>query len=146
MGKYNDFQNDHGVVGVSGGAAGAVSSPGLDCKGMEQVTALLQTGTIIATGTINVVVEHSDDDGAGDAYSTLTGAVFAEQSTGDSDLLFLGKIKTNTAGTKRWLRITGTAAVAVAEYGALLISQNLSGHLPLTVNALGAPVFNVGNP
>jgi hypothetical protein len=146
MGKYNDFQNDHGMVGVSGASAATKTSAGLDCKGMEQVSVILRTGTIEATGTLDVEVQHSDDDGVGDAYATLTGAVFAQKVATDDDLTFLGKIKTNTAGVKRYLRISAVAAVADADYGCVMLSQNLSGHLPLTANALPAPEFNLNNP
>ena len=145
MAKYQDFQNRHSMVGLSGGAAGTVTSPSLDTKGMEQVTVVLQTGTIIATGTINVKIEDSADDSS---WADLANAVFAEQSTGDSDLLFVGKIKCNQVSTpvRRFLRINGVAAVAVAEYGSLLIGSNLSGNYPLVTNAMPTPTFNIGNP
>lgn len=146
MGKYNDFQNDHGVVAVSGASAGTKNSAGLDCGGMEQATVILTTGTIEATGTLDVTIQDSDDDGATDAYANVAGAVFSQKVDADDDMIYLGKIKCNTAGVKRWLRIQAIAATADADYGCVMVSQNLSGHLPVVTNALPAPEFNLFNP
>jgi hypothetical protein len=148
MGKYNDFQNDHGVVHAASLGAITANSPGLDTKGMEQCTVLGMTGVLAATDTVDIKVQHSDDDGVGDAYADLAGAAFAQQVDADDNVLLLGKIKCNTAGVKRWLRvvvINGGAATTGSGAG-MLISQNLSGHMPLTVNALPAPAFNLFNP
>jgi len=144
MGKYNDFQNDHSYVGVSGASAATKTSAALDCKGMEQVTVILQTGTIEATGTLDVEVQDSADGTTG--WATLAGAVFSQKVAADDDMTYLGKIKVNTAGVKRFLRLNAVAAVADADYGACMFAQNLSGHMPFTANALPAPAFNLFNP
>jgi len=143
MGKYNDFANDHGVVAVSGASAATKTSAALDTKGMEQAVCILHTGTIEATGTLDVKIEHSPDNSA---WADLTGAAFSQKLAADDDLTFYGIIKCNQVGVDRYLRISATAAVADADYGAVLISKNLSGHLPLTVNALPAPAFDILPP
>ena len=137
MAKYQDFKNRHSMVSVAGASAVTQVSASLDTKGMEQVNVVFTTGIIVATGTINVKIEDSADNSA---WADLAGAVFAEQSTGDSDLVFAGQIKCNQVSTpvRRYLRISGTAAVALAEYGAVMIGSNLSGKYPLVTNALPA--------
>ena len=146
MAKYDDFQNVHSLVATAGASAVTQVSAALDTKGMEQATVILSTGVIVATGTINVKIEDSADNSV---WADLAGAVFAEQSTGDDDLVFSGKIKCNRdSGTpvRRYLRISGTAAVALAEYGVVMIGSNLSGHIPYVTNAIPTPVFDIGNP
>jgi hypothetical protein len=145
MGKYQDFQNRHSLVATAGASAVTQVSAALDTKGMEQVTVILSTGVIVATGTINVKIEDSPDNSV---WSDLAGAAFAEQSTGDDDLVFSGKIKCNQVSTpvQRYLRISGTAAVALAEYGVVMLGSNLSGNYPLVTNAIPTPVFDIGNP
>lgn len=143
MGKYNDFKNDHAVVSVSGGDAVTKTSPTLNTAGMEQATVILSTGTIIATGTLDVKIEHSVDDSV---WADLPGAVFSQKVTADEDGDYLGIIKCNQVGVNQYLRISSTAAVAVAEHGCVLIAQNLSGHLPLVTNALPAPEFDILPP
>ncbi len=140
--QYREFQNYHGIVHVSGGDAVTKTSLGLDCKGMEQVNIVLHTGTMIATATLNVKIEESDDNSI---WSDLTNAVFAEKVAADDDKIFYGKIKVNTNGVKRYLRINSVAAVAVAEHGAVMFSSNLSGHIPVTVNALPTPEFSLND-
>jgi hypothetical protein len=146
MAKYDDFENVHSVVGLSGSVVGTTTSPALDTKGMEQCTVILQTGVITTTGTLDVKIEDSADNSV---WADLTGAVFAQQVDANDNVLLVGKIKCNRdSGTpvRRYLRINGVVAVAGAEYGCLLIGSNLSGHIPYTTNALPAPTFNIGNP
>jgi len=143
MGKYNDFRNDHGAVFVSGGDAVTKTSAALDTKGMEQAIVILFTGTMIATGTLDVKIEHSVDNSV---WADLTGAVFTQKVAADDDLMFVGEIKCNQVGVNRFLRISSTAAVAVAEHGVIMMSKNLSGHLPLVTNALPVSEFNILPP
>jgi hypothetical protein len=143
MAKYNDFENQVGVVSVSGGDAVTKTSGALDTKGMEQAVVILATGTMIATATLNVKIEHSPDDSV---WADLTGAVFPELLAANDDEIHYGIIKCNQVGVDRYLRISSTAAVAVAEHGALLISKNLSGHIPTVTNALPTPTFDILPP
>ena len=143
MGKYNDFANDHGVVSVSGGDAVTKTSPALDTKGMEQAVCILSVGTVIVAGTLDVKIEHSVDNSV---WADLTGAVFTQKVIGDLDTDFYGIIKCNQVGVNQFLRISSTAAAGVAEHGVVLISKNLSGHLPLVTNALPTPEFDILPP
>jgi len=140
MGKYNDFQNDHAVVAVSGSVAATKLSAALDTKGMEQAVVILRTGTIASTGTIDVKIEDSPDNST---WADLPSAVFAQQTDTSDDTTLAGKIKCNTAGVDRYLRVSATAATADADYGCIMIAKNLSGHLPLTVGALPALAFDI---
>ncbi len=145
MGKYNDFKNDHGVVALSGSAVDTEKlSPTLDTKGMEQVVVILVAGLSTATGDLQVKIEHSVDDSV---WADLTGALFAALvGTGDDEQTLYGIIKTNQVGVNRFLRINSAVAVDTFDYGCIMISKNLSGHMPLVTNALPAPEFNILPP
>lgn len=73
----------------------------------------------IDSGSATVAIQDSDDDGSGDAYGNVTGAVFnAATAAGTAQRLETGR----TQAVKRWLRVnvTGTFtnlafAVAVAK-------------------------------
>jgi len=146
MAKYDDFQNVHSLAGLAGGAVGVTTGTALDTKGMEQCTVIVQIGVMIATSTLDIKIEDSADNSA---WADLAGAVFAQvPDTGDNTVL-VGKIKCNRdSGTpvRRYLRVSGTVGTAVAEYGALLIGSNLSGHIPYMTNAMPAAEFDIGNP
>jgi hypothetical protein len=145
MGKYNDFANDHGVVALSGSAVDAEKlSPTLDTKGMEQVVVILVAGLATATGVLTVIVEDSPDDSsftalAGAAFTVLTGVADDEQT-------LYGIIKTNQVGVDRFLRLNVVVGTDTFDYGCVMISKNLSGHMPLVTNALPDPVFNILPP
>ncbi len=143
--QYREFQNYHGQVAVVGHAIETKVSAGLNCRNMEQVNIMLQVGAVVSGGTIDVEIEESDDDGVGDAYASLTNAVFTQKLIGDEDTTFYGKIKVNTAGVKRWLRVSAVIAVQLADYSVTMLSTNLSGHIPVTVNALPTPEFSLND-
>lgn len=148
MGKYNDFENDHGAVHAGAMGNEARNSAGLDTKGMEQCAVIGIIGLLAATDTVDIKVQDSDDDGAGDAYADLAGAAFAQQTDTEDHALLYGKIKCNTAGVKRWLRVvvTNGGAATTGSGAAMLVSKNLSGHYPLVTNALPAPAFDLFAP
>ena len=145
MGKYNDFANDHGVVALSGSAVDTEKlSASLDTQGMEQVVAILVAGLATVTGDLQVKIEHSVDDSV---WADLTGAVFTTLVgvAADEQTLY-GIIKANQVGVNRYLRINVAVAVDTFDYGCVLISKNLSGHMPLVTNALPTPVFDILPP
>ena len=131
---------------LSGSAVATRNSPALDTKAMEQATVIVKTGVITATGTLDVIVQDSADNSS---WAALSGAVFGQFDGTDDDSIVMGKIKCNRdSGTpvRRYLRINAIVGTDTADYGAILIGSNLSGHVPYVTNALPAPVFNIGNP
>ena len=59
-----------------------------------------------------------------------------------SDSMAYAKLRVNTAGTKRWIRLN-VAITGTVSYGATAIAGAIGGHYPVTVNALPAPDFNI---
>lgn len=144
MAKYDDFQNAHRMVAVCGSAAEAKSSATMDTKGMEQAVVILRTGLMADTGTLDVKVQHAVL-GDGSDWVDLPGAVFTQKLTANDDTTYVGKIKCNTSGVNRYLKIVGTAAAAATNYAAILIGLNVSGHYPLVTNPMPTPEFDVFN-
>jgi hypothetical protein len=145
MAKYQDFQNQHSVVALSGSAVDAEKlSPTLDTKGMEQVAVILVAGLATATGVLTVIIEDSPDDSVwavvpGAAFTVLTG-------TSDDEQTLYGLIKCNQVGIDRYLRINVTIATDTFDYGCVAIASNLAGRIPVVTNALPAPVFDILPP
>ena len=109
------------VLGASGSAIGTVNGPGIDTKGYSEAMVVLSTGSFTATGTLDVKVQHSNDDGGSDPYADLTGAAFA-QITDSGDLSCkIGRLKLDGNGCKRYIRIVGVVATAAAPYGASVV-------------------------
>jgi hypothetical protein len=109
------------VLGASGSAIGTVNGPGIDTKGYSEAMICLAAGAFTATGTLDVKVQHSNDDGSGDAYADLTGAAFA-QLTDSTDLAMkVGRLKLDGNGCKRYIRIVGVVATAAAPYGVTVV-------------------------
>ena len=145
MAKYNDFENQHSVVALSGSAVDAEKlSPTLDTKGMEQVAVILVAGLATATGVLTVIVEDSADDSS---FAALTGAAFTVLTgTSDDEQTLYGIIKTNQVGVRRYLRLNVVVATDTFDYGCVMIASNLSGHIPVVTNALPVPDFDILPP
>ena len=112
--------------GIAGSAVGTVTGPGFDCRGMEEVLVILSVGD--ATGTVDVNVQESSDDGAGDAYADVVGASFVQAGTDNQT--YVGRIVVNkdrnlTGGRERWLRIQGIVATGATDWGAVFIGAGL---------------------
>jgi len=143
MAKYDDIQNLYLVTAVAGDAISAGKfSPGVDCKGYEQAMLILKTGILALTNVTTVTLQHSDDNGVSDAYTNIPGASIVLADT-DDDAIFYGKLRTNKATIKRWIRISVVTATAAGEYGAVLQVGNKSGEHPVDVKTLTFDVLNV---
>jgi hypothetical protein len=135
MAKYGEIEEYAGMVHATGSVTETANSPtetanspGLDCKNVEQVAVIGLAGTaLVPSDTIDIKVQESDDDAATDPYTDVTGAAFAQLVDTDDGKVVYGKIRTNVAGRKRWLRI----------------AYNRGGHTPPAVNALPATEFSV---
>jgi hypothetical protein len=64
----------------------------------------------------------------------------------DDEQTLYGIIKTNQVGVDRFLRLNVVVGTDTFDYGCVMISKNLSGHMPLVTNALPDPVFNILPP
>ena len=97
--------------------AGTVNGTGINVQGVDEALVVLQLGTLTATATLDVKVQHSDDDST---YVDITGAVFAQKLPADSDGEFVGRI--DLVGAKKFIRLVAVTATANTVY---------SGHFSL---------------
>ena len=107
--------------GVAGSAIATVNGPGIDTKGYSEAMIVLVAGAFTATGTLAVKVQHSNDDGSGDAYADLTGAAFTTLTDATDDSVKVARLKLDGNGCKRWIRIVSTVATAAAPHGVAVI-------------------------
>jgi hypothetical protein len=144
MAKYGEIEEYMGIVQAVTEGALTKNSPGLDCKNVEQVAVIGFSGTLAASDTIDIKVQESDDDAATDPYADVTGAVFTQLVDANDEATVYGKIRTNVAGRKRWLRLVVAAGGAATGGGcAVLLAYNYGGHKPPAVNPLPAASFDV---
>jgi hypothetical protein len=145
MAKYGEIEEYAGMVHATGSVTETANSPGLDCKNVEQVAVIGLAGTaLVPSDTIDIKVQESDDDAATDPYTDVTGAAFAQLVDTDDGKVVYGKIRTNVAGRKRWLRaVVVNGGTLTGSGSCILIAYNRGGHTPPAVNALPATEFSV---
>ena len=93
-------------------AAGTVNGPGINVQGVDEALISLMIGAMGASATIDVKVQHSDDDST---YVDITGAAFGQetQAGGDNDDEFVGRI--DLTGAKKFIRVVSTVATAAVD-------------------------------
>lgn len=106
--------------------AGPDSGAGLDFGAAVGTTTLgLQAYLHVhaLTGTdVTVAVEHSDDNGSGDAYAAVTGGTFAAVAT--AAVPVGQRIQTaRDASVKRWLRISSTGTFSSATISVVVVKN-----------------------
>lgn len=116
-------------------AISAINSDGVDTKGFETVMFELNVGVATATGTLDVKLQESSDDGVADAYADITGAVFVQVTVANDNTVYLLRIKSRNF--KRYLRTVSTIATDTVTAG---IVANLGIHDDLS------PVTQVQTP
>lgn len=129
MAAHDSFHENFKYGGPNAGSAiGTVNGAAFDCRGMQEVLVWLSVGVVVATGTLDVHVEESDDGSTG--WVDVAGAVFTQKDDQASQSLYVGRIIVNRdrnipLGRKRYLRIVGVVGTAVANYGAGFIGGGL---------------------
>jgi hypothetical protein len=99
---------------------GAVTGTPIDTAGYEEVFITLAAGAIVATGTLDVIVQESDL--AAGPWTDITGAVFPQRTHALENTALVGRLR--TALHKRWIQVIATQATAAAEG---MVSVNLVG-------------------
>jgi hypothetical protein len=112
--KFTAHQFIGARVGIGPGeqAISTVNGAGINVQGVDECLVHLILGTITTSGTVDVKVQHSDDNST---FSDITGAVFNQKTEagGDSDDHWVGRI--DLTGAKKYIRIVSVVAVAVAD-------------------------------
>jgi len=105
---------------------------GIDTEGFEAVLFLLIAATI-ADGTYTIKLQHSDDDGATDAYTDVdSDGLIPEANSGqldgttDDKILSLGYRGDKSKGSKRWVRMVVTSASTTS--GGTFTGAAIKGH------------------
>lgn len=108
---------------VSDGSTGTVNGDGMDTKGLEQVCVYLHTGTPSSGGTLDVKLQHSDDDGSADAYADIPGAVYSQKTDAAGDeTVHVAWLTTNLPGKKRYIRPVSVVATAAYPHGVTMVA------------------------
>ncbi len=106
--------DDHGV--------GTVNGTGVDLTVYRDALVMLDLTAMTATGTADVTIEESDDDGVGDAYAPVTGAVFAQLTDGDAAGMRYARLKRSGPQTyKKWVRAVAVIATATGQLSVAIV-------------------------
>jgi len=73
------------INGVAAGT-GTTNGSSVDMQGYESAMFILAIGAIDATGTVDLKVQGSSDDGSADAFADLTGTKVSYTATDDNKL------------------------------------------------------------
>ena len=111
--KFTAHQFIAGRTGVGPAAqgAGTVNGSGVNVQGVDEALIHLLLGTLVTASTIDVKVQHSDDNST---FIDITGAVFGQKTEagGDSDKEFVGRI--DLVAAKKFIRVVSVVAAAAA--------------------------------
>ena len=118
--------------------ATTVNGTGIDCKGYDEALIVLALGIIPSTGTVDVKIQESSDNGAADTFADVTGAAFAQKVAASGALTYVGRI--NLRGRERYLRSVVVVANQTVPLGVLAILSQAKVNPVTQVNAVG---FNV---
>lgn len=117
-GSINSQNDVRVVVGLEPQAVAApVNGAGVDLRGYEGASLTMNVAAV-TDGEYAVTIEHSDDDGAGDAYAAVTAldAAFTQYSSTLDQLVEIRRVGNDITGTptplKRWVRLVIAEPVA----------------------------------
>ena len=106
----------------------------VDMAGYDGCLFAAIVGTITTTGTANMVIKQSDDDGSLDDYTAISGATATASAAAQSDRMLIIDIY---QPNKRYLRPTLTRATANSIIGGIIAIRYMAKDRPIT-QATGA--------
>lgn len=109
-------------------SAGTVNGTASTVEGYKSL-ALLQVGTVEATGTLNVKLQDSDD---GETWADVTSGAFTEVTPSNDNAEF----EKEYTGLKTYLRAVGVVANANAEYSVSIIKYAHTGDEDTKLNLM----------
>lgn len=103
-------------------AANTYTSTGLDMTGFDGVAAVLYTGDIAATVTVDAKIQESDDNSS---WSDIAGAAITQLgATDDNKVPSIDLRMGGRANRKKYLRFSVTTANGNSTWGCLFIGYN----------------------
>ena len=85
----------------------SVNGTGIDCRGFGEALIVLNIGAF-TSGDLDVKIQESSDDGVGDTFADITGAVFTQKGTTDANKVFVGRVAVSE--TERFIRARAVMA------------------------------------
>jgi uncharacterized phiE125 gp8 family phage protein len=111
-------------------AAYSLKGTGVDVLGYPALV-LLESGTNGTAGTMNVKIQESDTDVDAD-YEDWTGGSFSQVTTANDNTTY----ELSYTGTKQYIRVVATVAVAACEFGVSIVTEALTSEEDTLVEAL----------
>jgi hypothetical protein len=102
--------------------AGASYSACVDASRYESLMAIIATGTLGASATLDAKLQQCDDS-TGTNPTDVTGAALTQivKASGDSKTAVINLSTASKALTKRWVRLAITIGTATSDAGGLLL-------------------------
>lgn len=112
---------------------GATNGPGVDCRGFERATLLVNVGVVPGDNTVTVKLQESSDNGAGDAFADVATATTGAIAAAGGSATYA--IEVNLSKRERYLRAVATGAgttPAVPTSAVLVLHRSTTANMPAT--------------
>lgn len=97
-------------------AASAHNSSGVDTRGFEHATVLVNFGDSTASGSCAIKVQESSDDST---YADVSGATFTAVTTANDNAIYAGALRLHNR--LRYLRVVATQSTDTAEFATTVV-------------------------
>lgn len=105
-------------------AIGTVNGSGIDTRNFDEALIIVNVGDA-TTGTADIKVQQSSDDGAGDAYTDIAGAAFTQIDTNNDQTVYVARLRVKNF--ERYIRIVSVVATAAIELSVDVILGKFDG-------------------
>jgi len=113
--------------------ATSTDGTGIDALGFDEALVIVNSGTNTSTGSLDVIVEESDDNSS---FTAITGAVFTQILAANDNTIYQGRI--DLRKRKRYLRINtvgDNSNAAIASVSFVLLGAKYGPATPTETNA-----------
>ena len=119
--------------------SGSFNTGGIDRQGANVILANFQVGAVTASGLFSVLVQHSNDDGVTDSYTSLasttqniTSAAVSIAALGGANANVDTSLFTDLRGAKKWIRYAFTLTSGTSAYLGITAFLSAYDTLPTT--------------
>ena len=132
--KRSPEDNQKGVVGIlaDNHAASTITGAGIDCQGFEVAGIYVNSGINGSSGTVDITIEQSDDNGVADAFAAVTGAVFAQITEATDNTIYNASL--DLQARKRFIRVVAVVGTAACDFGVVVVLGEPQSAPPSQVN------------
>lgn len=132
------------VVGIPTQDIGATTVDGYGVSTKDYDEALVVVNVATTDGTMDIKLQESSDDGVGDAYTDIAGAVFEQITPANDNTVYVGRVRVKNF--EDFLRVSATGTGTTTVVGATILLGKFDGLAPVSQeNAVAFAIDYVAN-